>query len=466
MNKKQLLRMGVPPDCIKEAIACVQVAAASDTGEKPKKIIPRLVQAPEVYLNDQHFGPLAQAIVASNQENTAESSINYQQWGRDIDEGSKKQMENACRLPVSFAAALMPDAHVGYGLPIGGVLACENAVVPYAVGVDIACRMKMTITDLPVDTLEENNAARCRDFDNALEKGTCFGMGQQWKRPYHHEVLDADWTVSAVTREVRDRAGYQLGTSGSGNHFVEWGVVTLPESEFNLEPGRYVALLSHSGSRGAGSKVCNRYTEIAQRKLPYRYREDRELRHLAWLDLDDEAGQEYWAAMNLMGRYASANHEIIHRNVTRLAGAQSLATIENHHNFAWEEEHGGRKVYVHRKGATPAGKGVLGVIPGNMADSAFIVRGKGEPSSLNSASHGAGRCMSRRAAMDQFNWKAWREHLTRKNVRLLAGGLDEVPGAYKNIHDVMAAQTDLVEVIGEFMPRIVMMCGDGSRAED
>ncbi len=167
-----------------------------------------------------------------------------------------------------------------------------------------------------------------------------------------------------------------------------------------------------------------------------------------------------------MGRFASANHHVIHNRVTKLAGAQSLATIENHHNFAWKEEHNGQTMYVHRKGATPAGKGDLGVIPGNMADSCFVVRGKGQPGSLNSASHGAGRRMSRTKAKQEFNWGEWKEHLNKKNVRLLAGGLDEVPGAYKNIHDVMAAQTDLVDVVAEFMPRIVMMCGDGSRAED
>ncbi len=130
------------------------------------------------------------------------------------------------------------------------------------------------------------------------------------------------------------------------------------------------------------------------------------------------------------------------------------------------EQHNGQSLYVHRKGATPAGEGALGVIPGNMADSCFIVRGKGNAASLDSAAHGAGRRMSRTAAKKEFNWASWRDHLSQKNVRLLAGGLDEVPGAYKNIHDVMSAQQDLVEVVGEFMPRIVMMCGDGSRAED
>ncbi|MFN9881204.1 MAG: RtcB family protein, partial [Planctomycetota bacterium] len=344
--------------------------------------------------------------------------------------------------------------------------ACENAVIPYGVGVDIACRMKLTITDLPVEPLRRNDASECRELDQALQRGTVFGTGGVWKRPHDHPVMDEDWTVSAVTREMRDRAWKQLGTSGSGNHFVEWGLLTLPETLEGVPRGEYVALLSHSGSRGTGAQVCQRYTQIARQKAPAYIRDDPQLCHLAWLDMSTSEGQEYWAAMNLMGQYAHANHEVIHRNVVKLAGASALGTIENHHNFAWLEEHGGRQWYVHRKGATPAGPGVLGIIPGNMADSCYIVRGKGQASSLNSAAHGAGRVMSRTAAKKQFRWGPWREHLRERNVRLLAAGLDEVPGVYKDIREVMAAQHDLVDIAGEFMPRIVMMCGDDSRAED
>ena len=360
----------------------------------------------------------------------------------------------------------MPDAHSGYGLPIGGVLACDNAVIPYGVGVDIACRMKMTVTDLPVEKLEKNDKSACEFLDRALSQGTVFGAGKNRKTPAQHPVLDEDWTVTAVTRQSFDKARLQLGTSGSGNHFVEWGVLTLPEDDLGLGSGKYVALLSHSGSRGSGAAVCRRYTEIAQRKIPSRFRNDKQLRHLAWLSLDDQEGQEYWAAMNLMGRYASANHHVIHDIVVGLAGGLQLASVENHHNFAWIEQHSDKNVVVHRKGATPAGEGVMGVIPGNMADSAFVVRGKGCAESLMSASHGAGRVMSRTKAKQMFNWKTWNQHLRDHNVRLLAGGIDEVPGAYKNIHDVMAAQTDLVDIVGEFKPKIVMMCGDGCRAED
>ncbi|MEX2093488.1 MAG: RtcB family protein, partial [Pirellulales bacterium] len=186
----------------------------------------------------------------------------------------------------------------------------------------------------------------------------------------------------------------------------------------------------------------------------------------AWLDLESEAGQEYWAAMNLMGEYAAANHAVIHRLVSKLLGAEIVAGVENHHNFAWKERHQGREVIVHRKGATPAGEGVLGVIPGTMADPAYIVRGRGNPQSLNSASHGAGRCMSRTKARDMFRFQAVRKELEERGIHVLAAGSDEVPGVYKDIRAVMAAQEDLVEIVAQFDPKIVRMCGDGSKAED
>ena len=197
--------------------------------------------------------------------------------------------------------------------------------------------------------------------------------------------------------------------------------------------------------------------------MPRKYAD---LGQLAWLDMDTEAGQEYWAAMNLMGDFASANHDVIHRIVTKLLGARVLAKIENHHNFAWKEVHNGKEVYVHRKGATPAGQGVLGVIPGSMADPAFVVRGKGNIESLHSASHGAGRRMSRRKASETFNWNSTRKNLESRGITVLSAGADEVPGVYKDIREVMQQQQDLVSIVGQFDPKVVKMCGDGSKAED
>ncbi len=262
---------------------------------------------------------------------------------------------------------------------------------------------------------------------------------------------------------MRDKAATQLGTSGSGNHFVEFGELELAEAGLGLDAGRYLALLSHSGSRGAGAAVANHYTKVARGLHPEL---PKELAYLAWLDLDHEAGQEYWAAMELMGDYAAASHEVIHRNVVRSLKAEALAGVENHHNFAWRERHDDRDVVVHRKGATPAGAGVLGVIPGSMAAPGFVVRGLGSAESLESASHGAGRAMSRTEARRRFTWKDVQPLLRERGVRLLAAGIDENPFAYKDIDEVMGRQTDLVEIVARFRPRIVRMADGGEKPED
>ena len=306
-------------------------------------------------------------------------------------------------------------------------------------------------------------------------------MGCEFKQRREHDVMDEDWSVSPVTNRLRDKAWSQLGMSGSGNHFVEFGAFTmfegggalLGEIAMGASQPQYLALRTHSGSRGAGAQVCDFYSKRAMARhahLP------KELKHLAWLSLDDADGQEYWAAMNLMGRYAAANHALIHKHIAKKLGAHVILDIENHHNFAWKERHvvksagnpagEEREVIVHRKGATPVGAGVLGIIPGSMASPGYVVRGKGSPESLHSASHGAGRVMSRTKAMQSFTWSATKKLLAERGVELLSAGLDEVPGVYKDIHAVMAAQTDLVEVLGQFDPKLVKMCPAGDRAED
>jgi tRNA-splicing ligase RtcB len=388
----------------------------------------------------------------------------YRIWGENLEDTAVQQLKNACALPVAVSGALMPDAHVGYGLPIGGVLATKDAVIPYAVGVDIACRMKMTVLDMPVTTLA-NDQARLTD---ALERETRFGMGASFKSRRQHEVMDADWQVTAVTSGLRDRAWAQLGTSGSGNHFVEFGQLTVVDEAAGLPRGEYLALLSHSGSRGTGAQVAQYYSRLARELHPEL---PQELSHLAWLDLSSEAGQQYWAAMELMGKYAAANHALIHKYIARALGVEVLLDIENHHNFAWRERHrlpdgSEAEVIVHRKGATPAGAGVLGVIPGSMGTPGYVVRGKGVAESLNSASHGAGRRMSRTKAKEMFSWDATQKFLRERGVTLLSAGLDEVPMAYKDIDEVMAAQHDLVEALARFEPRLVKMAPSGEPPED
>ena len=189
-------------------------------------------------------------------------------------------------------------------------------------------------------------------------------------------------------------------------------------------------------------------------------------RHLSWLELDSEEGHDYWRAMQLMGRYAAANHELIHHHIAEELGAEVIAGVENHHNFAWIEEHDGEELVVHRKGATPAGRDVLGVIPGSMATAAYVVRGRDSSESLRSAAHGAGRRMSRKQAKKRFRWSDVRRLLQDNRIQLLSAGLDEVPMAYKDINEVMAAQEDLVRPIARFQPRLVKMAPSGEPPED
>jgi len=482
VDEKPLAEAGVPEVLLK--LAGRLVAAAGAAGLSKAEILPRVrvvAADPEEHLEDPHFGRLAQAMVAqAKRDRTAELATRkieapWLQWGSDIDPKAVAQMQAAMRLPVAAAGALMPDAHVGYGLPIGGVLATENAVVPYAVGVDIACRMKLTVFDAPVSWLE----SRSDLLATAIENETRFGIGAEFRPtkkggttpPREHAVLDDDWDVSPVTKANRDKAWRQLGTSGSGNHFVEFGSLEVGETQAAAlglaAGGTYLALLSHSGSRGTGAAVCNHYSRLAMTKrkgLP------KELTHLAWLSLDEAEGQEYWKAMQLMGRYAAANHAVIHRHVAQALGLQTISTVENHHNFAWEEEHmidgQPKRVVVHRKGATPAGEGMLGIIPGSMASPGYVVRGRGKPESLLSASHGAGRRMSRTQARRTYRWAHVKQLLADRGVRLLSAGIDEVPYAYKDITEVMAAQGDLVDVLGSFQPRLVKMAPEGERPED
>ena len=379
-----------------------------------------------------------------------------------IEVGALAQMKTAVKLPIAVAGALMPDAHQGYGLPIGGVLATTvNTIIPFAVGVDIACRMCLSIFDMPA-TVVDTETDKLKGF---LTDHTHFGIGCTTNVHYDSSLFDSrTWGETKVIRMLKDKAYAQLGTSGTGNHFVEWGELSLVDGALEGIPaGNYLALLSHSGSRGFGGSVADHYSKIAmsKTKLPA------EAKHLAWLDLDKDEGQEYWIAMNLAGEYASANHHEIHNKIAKALNLKPLTRIENHHNFAWKEQLAdGTEVMVHRKGATPAGKGVLGIIPGSMSTPGFVVRGKGDVRSINSASHGAGRLMSRSVAFKTIDRAEVAANLVDKRITLMGSDIDEAPMAYKDIHTVMAAQTDLVEVLAKFEPRIVRMADPKEKPED
>jgi tRNA-splicing ligase RtcB (3'-phosphate/5'-hydroxy nucleic acid ligase) len=465
MKARELYNLGIPKgEPMKLAVDAIREFNKAGMAQQPlREIISSIIETPGDYLEHPVWTKLANSLVKTNRARAGyvprEEPAPYRRWGSDMDAESIRQMENACNLPVSYAGALMPDAHVGYGLPIGGVLAACDAVIPYAVGMDIACRMKMTVLDFPVSAIRGQEG----HLRKIIEKATCFGVGGGFRVRKEHLVMEADWSFSAVTRQCKDKAWRQLGSSGSGNHFVEFGALTLNRDDLGLKAGVYCALLSHSGSRGTGGEVATHYSKLAMslhRDLP------RELMHLAWLDLDTDAGQEYWNAMELMGKYAAANHYLIHRDIAKLLGARVLLDMENHHNFAWKEDHFGRDLIVHRKGATPAGKGIIGIIPGSMATPGYVVRGKGVPESMNSASHGAGRRLSRTATRNSYTWHEGRKFLADHDVILISAGLDEVPMGYKDIESVMAAQSDLVEVIARFDPKLVKMAPEGERPED
>ncbi len=372
--------------------------------------------------------------------------------GKEIEEIAKRQMEGAMSLPITVQGALMPDAHTGYGLPIGSVLAVSGAVIPFGVGVDIGCRMALSI-------LNESDSFLLRyshQLKVALKEYTHFGMEGGLGLPQEHAVLDHPaFQSTELLRKLKGKAARQLGSSGSGNHFVEFGEIELfDENPLNLPPGKYLALLTHSGSRGLGATIAEHYTRIAMDtcKLPT------EVQQLAWLDLDSEAGQEYWLSMNLAGDYAKACHDRIHANLLKAIGLEALAIVENHHNFAWKEQLAdGRGVVVHRKGATPAHAGELGIIPGSMTTPAYLVEGRGGDRTLHSASHGAGRAMSRKRAKERMTVSGLRKMLSDAGVTLIGGSVEENPLAYKDIERVMDAQDELVTVRGRFFPRIVRM---------
>lgn len=378
----------------------------------------------------------------------------FSSYGEEaIEPDTFKQMEDAMRLPIAETGALMPDAHVGYGLPIGGVLATKkHIVIPYAVGMDIACRMCMSIFDPGEDWLRQNY----RHLRNALISNTVFGNNSGSNKKDHPVLEESTWDSSGFIKQLKTKAARQLGSSGGGNHFVEWGILDLQQDgEFpELKKGKYLALLSHSGSRGLGANIAQHFSKLAKEKTPL----PPPFNKLAWLDTRTEEGEQYWEYMNLAGRYASACHHTIHEKIAADLGLRPVKMVENHHNFAWKDQlEDGREVIIHRKGATPAGKDEEGIIPGSMTQTGFLVKGQGTAKALRSAAHGAGRTLSRKKAKQILNHDEVAKALQENSVELIGGGLDEAPMAYKDINGVMEAQQNLVRIAGKFYPRIVRM---------
>lgn len=369
-------------------------------------------------------------------------------WCEQVEAGAMEQAVNLAELAVTFRhVALMPDCHVGYGMPIGGVIACERAVIPNAVGVDIGCGMTAVQTDLPVEEMRKNEI---RDILNAVRRAVPVG--------FEHHKTEQKWDgwrsapeQSPPVRQELDSAKRQLGTLGGGNHFIE-----IQAGDDGL-----VWLMIHSGSRNFGLKVAEHYHDIAVR-LCHKHQLELTSKDLAYLPADSEEAKEYLAAMDFALRFARRNRELMMERFAEIVctswGCRTGQTINIHHNYCAEEKHFGRQVYVHRKGATSARPGETGIIPGSMGTSSYIVRGRGNQESFMSCSHGAGRQMGRNEAcrrlsleecnraMDGVVFGRWS---TDRRGKL---DLSEAPQAYKDIDEVIAAQDDLVEVLVKLRP--------------
>lgn len=464
LNIKDLTVVNFPSDVARSLALNIMNRHFKHTPNEEKlKLISTVLEQPESYVGHSTLGILALKLVSKTLSNDSfnvfqlsDEPKHFDVFGnKHIETNALKQMELVMRLPIAEKGALMPDAHQGYGLPIGGVLATKNAVLPYGVGMDIGCRMALSILDLPGSYVEHH----AYELKKVLHDETHFGNDGGLESRQKHDVLDhPDFQLTDLLRRLRGKAIRQLGSSGSGNHFVEFGIVSLEKSNnLHLPKGNYAAILSHSGSRSLGANIAQHYTNIAMSKckLP------REAKHLAWLDLDSEEGNEYWIAMNLAGEYAKACHDRIHKNLCDALGLSVLSRVENHHNFAWREKlHEGNEYVIHRKGATPAAEGVLGIIPGSMTAPGYVVSGLGNESSLNSAAHGAGRKLSRQKAKNTITVSALKKVLQSEKIILIGGSPEEAPVAYKDIDLIMKSQTTLVNVEGKFHPRIVRMAKD------
>jgi tRNA-splicing ligase RtcB len=363
--------------------------------------------------------------------------------------------------------ALMADGHLGYIMPIGGVAAYRNQVSVVGVGFDIACGNAAIMTDRTVNDLAPEALAPLAD---EIQNVISFGVGRNNRAddaPIDHSLFESSaWSAIPGRSEqdsLRARARNQLGTVGSGNHYVD---------VFADELGR-IWVGVHFGSRGLGHTIASGFLALSQNEKWGSRVPEKE----ALLSLDTPLGDAYWSLMNLAGEYAYAGREWVARKVVSLLGGQEMDLVHNHHNFAWPETHEGESVIVVRKGATPAFPGQRGFVGGSMGDQSVILEGASDASDTQRAAmystvHGAGRVMSRTEAAGKINrktgeikspgkvsWQMLREWLEPMGVVLRGGGLDESPQAYRRLPDVLAAQGETVRVLHTLTPLIVVMAG-------
>lgn len=376
----------------------------------------------------------------------------FQAFDLPLDDGAVDQLHTALSLPVAIRGAGMPDLHRGYSLPIGGVVVLDHAISPAFVGYDIGCQMKLSFLD-GIDPEILDDEKNRNEFLQALLRSTSFGVGAE--SGADHPVMDEPgWNEIRFLKQNKELASKQLGSSGAGNHFAD--IVTgtiLVENDFYPQGSKFVALMTHSGSRGIGNRVGHYYAELADQETQRQFNIPK---GYGWFDLSGGLGMEYSAAMNLMVRYAAANHDIVHERFINRIAVHSSVSVRNFHNFAVVEEN---SEVIHRKGATPAGKGVLGIIPGSSGTPSYLVKGKGNEDGIRSASHGAGRPHSRTRAKELYNQAEFQNHMAARSITYHGVASDETFAAYKPIQSVMAAQSELVEIIAEMYPRVVVMGG-------
>jgi tRNA-splicing ligase RtcB len=380
----------------------------------------------------------------------SEGRIPIKNWAPKLDQGAHDQAVNLANLPFAVShVALMPDAHTGFGMPIGGVLFADKAVVPYSIGVDIGCGVALARTDVSVAKLK---ADRLRRVLEEIERTVPTGM-----RSHDHKV-DPDEALAEIGLEVPDsiekpwfgRALQQLGTLGSGNHFLE--------VQRDTEGRVYVML--HSGSRSLGKTICDAYYKRAL-ALNERWHSRLPHRELAFLPVGTPDYEAYWSAMEFALRYAEVNRarmleaaEDAFRAFTGMTSWERVVDI--HHNYAAWENHKGRNGIVHRKGAVRARAGETVLIPGSMGTASYVAEGLGNPESFETCQHGAGRAMSRTAARAQKTSDQVYKDMEKLGVALYCSTpkdvAEEAAYAYKDIDEVMAASADLIRPIERLTP--------------
>lgn len=374
-------------------------------------------------------------------------------WTTDLDEGTIKQLANLGTLPfIHKHVAAMPDAHWGMGSTVGSVIPTIKAIIPAAVGVDIGCGMMAHRLNITADQLPDQLGPVRSAIEAAVPHGRTDNGGPNdrgaWGNP--PEVVEKIWArllnempFPEAIHNGRGSAVRQLGTLGTGNHFIELCTDT--------EGG--VWLMLHSGSRGIGNKIGQYYIAKAKEEME-RWHITLPDENLAYLPEDSTFFSDYWRALSWAQDYAMCNRQIMMALAVNAVGTalgrelhSTDMAVNCHHNYVALEHHYGRNVYVTRKGAVRARLGDLGIIPGSMGAKSFIVRGKGNPESFDSCSHGAGRKMSRGEAKKQFNVEDLAHQTAGVECRKDADVIDEIPGAYKNIDKVMDNQSDLVEIV-------------------